>query len=330
MTTAIAAEQVRTAAEPDGRGVGPAIPSAKESGWTGAETAIPSAKESAWAGAEAACAELERWGWPDDGKRYELVDGTPVELPPMRVSHGIVAGTMHRRFGSHIDQARLPYVTGVGTSFRLGISRANFRIPDVHVTALERMAIDLNDEPGVWEGYPDIAVEVVSPTDAYLDVVAKARLYLRQGVAAALLIDATHREVTVRQSDGAIRVLTRDDTLELGAALPGFSCRVADIFTDLDRMAARVAEMAGLATEMAGRTTETEGEVAGTFTDLDRMAARVAEMAGLATEMAGRTTETEGEVAGTFTDLDRMAGRTTRTEGLTAEAPAPTAETEGE
>ena len=310
MTSAIAAERVRTAVATDGRVAGPAIPSEEESAradaepaGNGAESAMPSAKESeratagatipvaresAWAGAETACSEFERWGWPDDGKRYELVDGTPVELPPMRVSHGIVAGTMHRRFGSHIDQARLPYVTGVGTSFRLGMSRANFRIPDVHVTALERMVIDLDDEPGVWEGYPDIAVEVVSPTDAYLDVVAKARLYLRQGVMAALLIDATHREVTVRQSDGAIRVLTGSDTLELGAALPGFSCRVADIFADLDRMAAR-------ATEMAGRTTETEGEVAGTFTDLDRMAGRTAETEGLTTEMAARTAETEGE-----------------------------------
>ena len=230
MTTAIAAERIRTAAEPAGKG---------------AEAVIPTAKESARAGAEPAYTDLDRCAWPDDGKRYELVDGKPVELPPMRVSHGLVAGTMHRRFGSHIDSARLPYVTGVGTSFRLGMSRANFRIPDVHVTALERMVIDLNDEPGVWDGYPDIAVEVVSPTDAYLDVVAKARLYLRQGVMAALLIDAAHREVTVRQSDGTIRVLTADDTLELGAALPGFSCPVADIFTDLDRMAARITETEG-------------------------------------------------------------------------------------
>ena len=268
MTTAIVAERVRTAVEPDGRGAGPAIPSEGESARTGVEPAdngaepampsakeseratagatIPVARESAWAGAETACSEFERRGWPDDGKRYELVDGTPVELPPMRVSHSAVIYTIGRLVGGHIDRAGLPYLVGMGASFRLGMPRGNFRIPDLHITPLGRLDIDLDDEPGVWEGYPDIAVEVVSPTDAYLDVVAKARLYLRQGVMAALLIDATHREVTVRQSDGAIRVLTGGDTLELGAALPGFSCRVADIFTDMDRMAAR--------------TTETEGE----------------------------------------------------------------------
>ena len=354
MTTAIAAERVRTAVEPDGTGAEPAILSAKESARVDAEPAIPSVKEparvdaepavqsakesartaaesailsakesvrasaepaissvkeSARVEAEPACPEFDRWGWPDDGKRYELVDGTPVELPPMRVSHSAVIYTIGRLVGGHIDRAGLPYLVGMGASFRLGMSGGNFRIPDLHITPLARLDIDLNDEPGVWEGYPDIAVEVVSPTDSYLDVVAKARLYLRQGVRAALLIDATHREVTVRQSDGAVRVLTGDDTLELGAALPGFSCRVVDIFTDLDRMAART-------TETEGRTAEAEGEVADVFTDLDRMAAPTA-------EAEGQTTEAEGEVADVFTDLDRMAGRT-------AEMAAPTADTEGE
>ena len=224
MTTTTTAERVHTATERAGNGAAPA-------GAVSDETA-------ARMPLEPADTDIEARSWTDDGKRCELIDGVVVERPPMRMSHSAVAGTMHRLFGNHIAGAQLPFVAGVGASFRLGMSRANFRIPDVHVTALERIAIDLRDEPGVWEGYPDIAVEVVSPTDAYLDVVAKARLYLRQGVAVALLIDARHREVTMRQSDGAIRVLTADDTLELEATLPGFSCPVAEIFADLDRLAA--------------------------------------------------------------------------------------------
>ena len=224
MTTATTAERVHTATERAGNGAEPV-------GAVWDETAARTPPEPA-------DTDIEARSWPDDGKRYELVDGQPVELPPMRVSHSAVIYTIGRLFGSHIDRAGLPYLVGVGAAFRLGMSRANFRIPDLHITALERLQIDLNDEPGVWEGYPDIAVEVVSPTDAYLDVVAKARLYLRQGVAVVLLIDARHREVTMRQSDGAIRVLTADDTLELEATLPGFSCPVAEIFADLDRLAA--------------------------------------------------------------------------------------------
>ena len=209
MTTAVVAERVHTAPAP---------------------AAIPT---------ETAYADIDARRRRDDGKRYELIDGQPVELPPMRVSHSVVAGTIYRLFDRHIENEGLPFVAGVGAAFRLGMSRSNFRIPDLHVTALQRLQIDINNEPpGVWEGFPDIAVAVISPTDAYIDVIAKARLYLRQGVAVVLLIDARHREVAVRQSDGMIRVLTADDTLELDPTLSGFSCRVTDIFSDLDRMAA--------------------------------------------------------------------------------------------
>ena len=175
---------------------------------------------------------------PEYGKRCELIDGIPVEKEPMRVSHGVVAGMIYRLFDQHIESAGLPFLAGVETSFRLGMSASNFRIPDLHATAIERLAIDLNNEPGVWDGYPDIAVEVISPTDAYMDVIGKAQLYLRQGVSIALIVDARHREVTVRPANDAVRVLSNDDTLSLDPVLPGFASRVAEIFAPLDRIAA--------------------------------------------------------------------------------------------
>ncbi len=179
-------------------------------------------------------------GWrslPDD-RRYEMVDGELVELPPMRRSPAIVAGKICRLFDQHIEDERLPFWVGSGASFRLGLSSANFRIPDVSVTAERPGTPSIEDEPGVWEGTPDIAVEVVSPTDTYVEVIDKARLYLRQGVATVLLVDAYNREVVVRQSTGEIRVLTADDMLTGEPVLPGFSCSVAEIFSGLDRLAA--------------------------------------------------------------------------------------------
>lgn len=175
---------------------------------------------------------------PDDGKRYELVDGDLKELPPMRMFHGAVANRIGRLFDQHIEDERLPFLAGQGVAFRLGLSGANFRIPDLHVTALQRVPASLDAEPGIWGGFPDIAVEVISPTDTYVEVIGKARLYLERGVAIVLLTDLYHREVTARQSTGEIHVLTTDDMLTLDPVLPGFSCPVADVFSDLDRMAA--------------------------------------------------------------------------------------------
>ncbi len=175
---------------------------------------------------------------PDDGKRYELVDGELKELPPMRMSHSAVVSKIDRLFGQHVESEGLPFLVGQGAAFRLGLSGANFRVPDLHVTALQRVPASLDAEPGIWGGFPDIAVEVISPTDTYVEVIGKARLYLERGVAIVLLIDLYHREVTARQSTGEIHVLTTDDMLTLNPVLPGFSCPVADVFSDLDRMAA--------------------------------------------------------------------------------------------
>ena len=178
---------------------------------------------------------------PDD-RRYEMVDGELVELPPVRRAASIVAGKINRLLEAHIEDGNLPFWVGIGASFRLGLSRANFRIPDLSVTAERPGTPAIEDEPGVWEGTPDVAVEVISLTDTYVDVIEKARLYLRRGVATVLLVDVYNREVTVRQNTGEIRVLTTDDKLTGEPVLPGFSCSVAEIFSGLDRMAALRAE----------------------------------------------------------------------------------------
>ncbi len=191
---------------------------------------------------ETTYADSDLCNLPDD-RRYEMVDGELVELPPTSRSLSIVAGKIYRLFDQHIEDAGLLFWVGTGASFRLGLSTANFRIPDVSVTAERPDTLSIDDEPGVWEGSPDIAVEVISPTDTYVDAIAKARLYLNQGVTTVLLVDAYHREVTVRQSTGEIRVLTADEALTGEPVLPDFSCSVIDIFSGLDRMLALETEV---------------------------------------------------------------------------------------
>ena len=184
---------------------------------------------------ETAYTDLDWYRLPDDGKRYEMVDGEPVELPPMRMSLSIVTGEFYRLFTQHISDEGMPFWVGIDASFRLGLPGVNFRNPDVSVTAIRPGAVSIVDEPRALDGSPDIAVEIISPTDAYVDVVAKAQLYLRQGVATVLLVDAYHREVAVRQATGEVRVLASDDVLTGEPVLPRFACPVATIFSGLDR-----------------------------------------------------------------------------------------------
>lgn len=183
------------------------------------------------------CLDLDFRRLPDD-RRYEMVDGQIVELSPMRFSQAAVAGQIVHLFRQHIVSEGLPYLASMDAWFRLGLPQGNFRMPDAYVARARRVLVSLEDEPRAWEDSPAIAVEVISPTDTYVDVIAKAALYLRQGVASVLLVDLYHREVTVRQATGEVHVLAVDDTLTGEPTLPGFSCRVAEIFSDLDRLLA--------------------------------------------------------------------------------------------
>jgi len=83
-----------------------------------------------------------------------------------------------------------------------------------------------------WDVVPDLAVEVVSPTDAMVEVLAKVREYFQSGVPLVWLVLPSERMIYVYQTLTQIRVLTHADMLEGGAIIPGFQFPVASLFTD--------------------------------------------------------------------------------------------------
>jgi Uma2 family endonuclease len=83
---------------------------------------------------------------------------------------------------------------------------------------------------GIMRLAPDLAVEVVSPTDRYVAVLAKMDLYREAGVPLVWLAEPQQRTVTVYSSGSEPRILTEADTLDGGDVLPGFRLPVAQIF----------------------------------------------------------------------------------------------------
>jgi Uma2 family endonuclease len=88
--------------------------------------------------------------------------------------------------------------------------------------------------PELPEGYvqipPDLAVEVVSPSDHYTRVQNKVREYLTKGVSLIWIIDPEDRSVTVCRAPNLMTILTESGTLSGEEVVPGFTCRVADLF----------------------------------------------------------------------------------------------------
>lgn len=146
------------------------------------------------------------------------------------------AGFDHGRFASKIVAALENYVarhkSGVvataETGFQIVHDPDTVRAPDVAFVRVER--IPSGGVKGFFPGAPDLAVEVVSPTDLANEVAAKVQEWLRTGCRMVWVVDPENRSVTVHRSLTEITVLTVADTLTAGELLPEFSMPVAKVF----------------------------------------------------------------------------------------------------
>ena len=77
---------------------------------------------------------------------------------------------------------------------------------------------------------PDLAVEVLSPSDRMADAMSKITMYLQAGVRLVWLVDPASLTVTVFRQDAAPKSFGAGESLDGGDVLPGFSVPVAEIF----------------------------------------------------------------------------------------------------
>lgn len=165
---------------------------------------------------------------PADGSRLELARGEVVAMPPPKGRHGICCSKIAWLLMNHANPARLGWVTTNDTGVILDRGPDTVRGPDVAFWSIAR-------QPVVPDGYfeipPDIAVEVLSPDDRRKDVRAKIKEYLFYGVRLVWLVDPDARTVTVYQGKPRGTELDEEDMLDGDDILPGFACKVADLFT---------------------------------------------------------------------------------------------------
>ena len=166
---------------------------------------------------------------PDDGKRYELLRGVLVEMPPTSHEHGRIAARFGRRMGNFVEEHDLGHDVGADAGIHIERDPDTVRAPDYAFISYERA-----DQPPPLRGYaqviPDLEVEVVSPNDRQPDVDAKTRMWLEAGVRLALVVYPETQEVYAHHDDGSVKRFGIGDMVEGDPVLPGFSCAVADIF----------------------------------------------------------------------------------------------------
>lgn len=165
---------------------------------------------------------------PHDGYRYELVEGE-LRMTPVGGEHGDIAGVMAYFLIHHVRPRQLGKVV-VETGFCLECQPDTVVAPDVAFLSAARVPPGGRLPRKFISGAPDLAVEVLSPTNTASEIQAKVRDYLAHGTRLVWVIDPDVPTVTVYRADGSTQSLQASDVLRGEDVVPGFALQVAELF----------------------------------------------------------------------------------------------------
>jgi Uma2 family endonuclease len=164
-----------------------------------------------------------------DGDKYELVKGIPVEKI-MGAESGEVTVLLLIQLGSFVWQNGLGHVYDGQTGFQCFPHDAGLvRKPDVSFVARGRLPGEKSPKGNIKLA-PDLAVEVVSPNDLYEEVETKVAEYRSAGVRLIWVVSPSAKTVVIRRLDGTCAEVGEAGELSGEDAVPGFVCKVAELF----------------------------------------------------------------------------------------------------
>jgi Uma2 family endonuclease len=166
---------------------------------------------------------------PDDGNRYELVEGCLIRMPPPSYRSGVVATNIAVPMAGFVKQHRLGLVSGADGGLLLRSDPDTVRAPDVSFVRADRIPAG-GLVAGYWPGAPDLAVEVLSPSDRYPEVQRKVQEYLDAGTQLVWVVDPESRTATVFHADGRSSYLSAEDALDGEDVLPGFRLSLDEVW----------------------------------------------------------------------------------------------------
>lgn len=162
----------------------------------------------------------------------ELVDGTLVEKP-MGQEESMLASWIGYYINHLLKAQNLGYATGEQGLVEL--PDGPVRGPDIAFFSWESIAAKRRPSEPIPLMAPDLAVEVLSPSNTRREMERKRGEYFRSGTRLVWEVDPRARIVRVYTAVDRFADLTEADTLDGGAVLPGFSLPLKNLFAELDR-----------------------------------------------------------------------------------------------
>ena len=167
--------------------------------------------------------------YPVHDAKAELVRGELRVTPPAGGPHGVAGANLVFLLTVHVREHGLGRVFGDGIGYELVRLPRTVRVPDASFVRTERLPQD-GIGPGLLKLAPDLAIEVLSPSETASELEEKLDDYLVSGTPLIWVIDPVRCTVMIVSGDAPVRWLREGDMLDGGNVVPGFTCAVTEIF----------------------------------------------------------------------------------------------------
>lgn len=159
-----------------------------------------------------------------DVEGYEYIKGELVPMPAASIRHSEIGVNLIHYLDMYVRDKKLGRIYSLETSFKVG---ERVLKPDIAFVSTERLSADKD------KGFPippDLAIEVVSPSDIMSRVYGKVLAYLDAGTRCVWVVEPVVKTVTVYYSETNIKIFTCEDIITGDDVVAGFSCPVSELF----------------------------------------------------------------------------------------------------
>jgi Uma2 family endonuclease len=165
----------------------------------------------------------------EDVERYEVIDGVRVEREPMAAFETVLASWLCHLMNGFAAGKKLGLAVNE-VLFVLNAARNLNRRPDVAFVSYARSTTSVVAREPARNVVPDLAIEIVSPTNLAEEIDRKITDYFQAEVRLVWVFYPDSGRVYVYQSPTHVSILERTATLDGGEVLPGFRLPIAQLY----------------------------------------------------------------------------------------------------
>jgi Uma2 family endonuclease len=168
---------------------------------------------------------------PDDGRRYELLQGEIIASPTPGRTHQRIFGYLLVRLAEAETRAKCGEV--IQAPMDVHFSPNDLVIPDIFYIR-DQQAAQYRETH--FDGAPAFIIEIVSPTSGFYDRVRKTALYMMYGVEEYWIVDPEKRCILVYHSTGhGLRPQIVESGMLTSTVLTTFSIDAVEVFAAADQ-----------------------------------------------------------------------------------------------